>query len=141
LEEGLNVGLRMEAQVGIPELASVTTEASMNLELRSHQTWTTTENLTYSVTQELTVPADTCVHAEGYVDWAENVKTPYTMNLRVRATADGIALNADQLKGALTEAGFDGKVVDEGENELLVALRGAFTGSYGVNTRLEVKDC
>ncbi len=145
LKETLAVGSSVKVDVGIPFIGSVGSEVHVELSLEAHQTWSKTVSETYTITHEVELDSKTAIKVHGYIDWADDFKTSFTLDLWVAANANTISgtvpLTVKELKEVLQASGFSGTILDDTvSNKLLVSLRGEFNGTYGMSTHFDVEE-
>jgi hypothetical protein len=133
LEEKLSAGAKLGFEAGLP-FEGVSGELSIQLDLGSHQTWSTTEEKEYSFTETVTVPPGGSAMLQGFVDWAENVVTPFTLTVRVAAKGGGADLTGGQVSQLFSQLNPGIRVLAVNSNEIIVSLRGQFSGSYAIDT-------
>ena len=122
-------------------MASVEASLSIALTLAFGEKWTDTTTETFEFTHTIKVPANTNLKALGSLDWVENAVIPATLHLWVAAKEriSHAPLTVGEIKRELMYSGFDGSIVDETKPEQpLVALKGEFRGSWGVDTTLSL---
>ena len=131
----------VKGTVGVPGVASVEASISLSLTLSFGEKWTDTTTETFMFGHTIKVPANTRLKAIGMLDWVEDAVIPVTFVVWVGAKdlKSRAPLSNDELKRELGYAGFDGSILDDTKPEaLLVALKGEFRGSYGVDTTLSL---
>lgn len=138
LSESIAVGVT--AKWTVPFEVGVDVSSTTTFTLSSTQAQTVSEAVTYSVSQQVTAPPHSKVQCDGYVNWADNVQSEFTMIVRFSATASGIPLNNQQLIQLLEETNSEYQLVDELNNQLLISLSGVFSGSYGIATGMTAID-
>jgi len=146
LEQSVKLGLTVSVEAGIPGIASMKAESSIELGLNAHQTWKETVSEEYTFSETITIQGKGRISVHATIDWLEGASLPYTLQFIVSGNADtkkgnDIALNQQQLKKYLLAHDFQGTILDDTvPNHLTVELKGTFIGSYGVNMVTEVKN-
>ncbi len=133
LTQNLTTGITMGFEAGVP-FGSVSGEISIELDLGSHQTWTTTEDEEYLFSEEVTVPPNEAVVLEGYVDWTENLITPFTLTMNVMAKGGGVSLTGSQVDQLFLLSNPNATVTQILSQQITVTLEGQFTGTYAIDT-------
>lgn len=99
---------------------------------------TTSNEVTYTIDKEISVPAFSKVQVMSYANWIENLSIPY----KAKVTVTGISINPKQnstldsqaIKDALRKIKFDEKLLSETSTSLTFETQGTFTGSFGLNS-------
>jgi hypothetical protein len=137
------VGVKLSATVGVPGVASGSTEVTATLGFEATQQNMKTKENTYNVEDsvELTGPGD--FRIQGYVDFVDDLVVPFKARCHISAKQGEFPLTAHMISILLNTMkygnGFTGKIdrnVDQNTSEAV--LNGSFTGSYGVNRRIVV---
>jgi hypothetical protein len=145
LEETLMVGAAAEVSAEVPFFGQGKATFKTELTLKSHQKWVKTESEAYTFTEQVKVLPHQSVKVNGYMDWAENYTTPYTLTLRVEMLADTVdgnqsSLSSEQITQILKQAGCTGIITSNADGESVeVALKGRFSGSYGMKSYMDVQ--
>jgi Repeat of unknown function (DUF5648)/Clostridium epsilon toxin ETX/Bacillus mosquitocidal toxin MTX2 len=143
LTQQLGVSVTMGVEAGIPDIASVKQDVTLSLDLGAHQTWITTQEMTYTASTSVTVPPQEAVEVDGFVDFTENVAVPFELYVRLNGTTANIQLNQAQLISLLLMETPNFPLADIDTNtlptEVILKFDGEFTGSYGINTLTQVK--
>jgi hypothetical protein len=135
LSQTLSASATVKASASVPGLASVEASLTVGLTLAAGQKWVDTTTEKYAISTEISVPPYSVVKGYGEIGWVENATIPAKVVLWVSGTDrfSGKHLNIKELRQNLAVGGFDGRVLDERNDEqLLVELDANLTGSWGV---------
>jgi len=140
LTEKLHVGTTLNFKAGTP-FTEAGAQLEIGLDLESHQTKTTSKTITYSATTTITVPAQDAVIATGYIDWAEDVSTPFKLHINIAPANPPV----NRIPGSVISDMFlaqnpEAKLYKaEDYDRAIFSLSGFFRGSYGLRLYSEVK--
>lgn len=133
LTEGLRYSEKISVKLDIPFGGAVSSEVSWEASLQSHQKWGSSTTVNYSVSETVTVPPGDAIRIEGYVDWADDIETPFTMWILVAAKIGDDCISGTDLMTLFNELNPEAKVEKIIDDQLVVSLKGNFIGSYGIN--------
>jgi len=80
------------------------------------------------------------IEVDAYIKCVEDLKTPFTLTIRLSAKADGGDLPSSQLMELLKLDGFEGKMEIHSETEVDCIFTGNFRGSYGIESIVDIKE-
>jgi hypothetical protein len=147
LTETLSYSTATNAEVSIPMVAKASETVTMQVQLSSTQSWTTTTAQTVEISSTVSVPPLHGVTVDGIVNVATGVAIPIELTVIVSAECGGIALpNTAGPCTALIDLFWqqnpswsgDAPVATTGGIE--VTVKGKLSCSFGVTTDLVVTD-
>lgn len=138
LTQTLSVGSKLGFEAGVP-FGEVSGEFSIELDLGAHQTWTETQQKEIIFEEKVTVPAGDSVSVKGFVDFAENVVTPFKLKVRISAKSGNAILRGNQIGQIFKQMNPDATIENTLNDKIIASLRGEFFGSYAIDTSTEVE--
>lgn len=142
LSETLELQEKLTFTVGAPEVATSSTESGITIALGSTETWSDSKEIEYGASEQVTVEAGHSKNVSGFVDWADDLTVPFALVIRVSAQAGTVPLTGAQVRDLFLTLNKSRtptiKTVED--QSIVVSLRGAFKGSYGLRTELVVTD-
>ncbi len=147
LSESFRFGATCKVSAGIPGIGQASAETNWEMNFQADQSQTSAVTVNYGVSEEVQVAPFTEKHGTGTLKWSEGVKTPFTMNLRVRGHCrlpDGHTFPAsgDFLWGWLQaeNQGVTLKKVDSDAHSVTVEVNGTVTGKVGLEFQTTYTD-
>ncbi|MGD8782060.1 MAG: RICIN domain-containing protein [Ignavibacteria bacterium] len=141
--ETLAVGITTGYEAKVPLFGGAETELSVEFTMEAHQTSTVSKSETYVMSDSIEVPPNTTVYVTGYFDWSDDITYPFTSLVLVSGTADTTEgdrkLTTTEIKSILKSQGFNGEVQQERENEVVVSIKGNFSGCFGMSSHTTLK--
>lgn len=140
MEQSLSAKATVTGTAGVPGVASASVSLELSLGLSFGQKWTTTEQVKYKFESKLSVPPYTEIECVETMNWMNNVGIPAELICWVSATdiSTGKVLSDEQIKKQMKIEGFDGKILDDSEEDMvLVSLAATLKGSWGVFSNVQ----
>lgn len=141
LHSKFTIGGKVEFEAGIPLAAAAKSEISSKLEIGAKHSWGSSVQETYEISRTIKLPGEGAIEVNAYIDWVDDYKTPFKIYFRLSGHSETSGqLSRADLRQILEAGAFKGTIEDgPKDGQLLVGMSGEFTGSFGLETVVDIK--